>query len=320
MIKRISMSAAWIALGLCLALPVGAAAQEMGQGEAHVTARSDVRMEIQSGPATTSGKLGQIGGLLGPVLSRVRDCYRDVLQERPTIQGQLKLRITMTGEARAEVETTLDEVEDETLVECVVEASADGGYEGIDPPGSAIITLHFTNTAAEGVEQMRSAQAAHRHEVTTNADGKPEASFTAPGGEVSYTVVGAGSTSADVVSSAAHDLRTHLAQMLDCRRRATRSHSDPNGELRYHLWIPARGRARTRQTRNTVEHAVGGRCMNTALTRAAWTPGSAGHVIVTIRFIDPPQPPAAEDEAPTEAETPTEAAPQQARAPEPAQE
>ncbi len=310
MSNRFSWSFPLIALSFVLGgLPAISAAQEMGQGEAHVTARSNVRMEIQSGAATSATKLGEMAQRLGPVLGRVRECYRSVLLERPTIEGLLKLRITMTGAARADVEVTRDEVTDVPLVECVTAASADGGWDGISPPGSAVIALHFTNSAAAGVTQIRGHQAEHHHEVTTNADGKPEARFTSEGGELSYTVVGAGNTSAEVVSSAAHDIRTHLAQMLDCRRRATRSHSNAEGELRYHLWIPARGRARTRQTRNTVEHAVGGRCMNTALTRAAWSRASAGHVVVTVRFMDPPQPPS---DAPAPEQTPApepEAAP-----------
>ena len=76
--KRITERAVRM-LAVALALAAGpAAAQEMGQGEANITAQADVRLSMESGPGTNADKLALIGGVVGSKLGAVRNCYREV--------------------------------------------------------------------------------------------------------------------------------------------------------------------------------------------------------------------------------------------------
>ena len=76
---------------LVTSLVAVASAQEMGQGEANITAEAQVRMSLESGPATNSTKLAAIGGVVGDRLAAVRECYRERTAERPEVQGELRI-------------------------------------------------------------------------------------------------------------------------------------------------------------------------------------------------------------------------------------
>lgn len=268
--------------------PTGAQAQEMAQGEASITARNDVRLSIESGPGTSGGKLSQIGSAVGGALAAIRQCYRDVAQERPTVQGSLRLMVTIGGEG-AVVDVQNDTTNDEPLATCAVAAVEGASFTGIRPPGSAYIGLDFSNSAAAGVARTRARR--EREDavtVTANAEGRFEATGGTPGREIVFTVTGAEGVTGEAVASVQRLVRATIPSLLDCRRKAGRRGGDPAGVLTVDVRVNARGRGRVRVTRNTIQNRHGtrqaARCANRGLGGAAYTAAMSGRYTVSVQF------------------------------------
>ncbi|MEM6959306.1 MAG: AgmX/PglI C-terminal domain-containing protein, partial [Myxococcota bacterium] len=130
-----------------------AVAQELGQGQARISARSDVRVALQSGPATNSAKLSRIGEAITRQIGEIRTCYRDVVRQRPEVQGTMRLTISVDGGGSVEVRE--DTLNDAALSRCTLRALAAVDFEGIRPPGAAFAVLTYTNEAAAGVAETR---------------------------------------------------------------------------------------------------------------------------------------------------------------------
>lgn len=289
--RRVPSVEALVALLLVLAsagAPMSARAQEMGQGEASITARNDVRLSIESGPGTSGSKLTQIGSAVGGALGAIRECYRVVARQRPTVQGSLRLMVTIGGEG-ATVEVRNDTTDDESLSTCAVAAVQGASFVGIRPPGSAYIGLEFSNSAAAGVARTR----ARREDedavaVTANAEGRYEATGGTPGEEIVFTVTGAEGVSGESVASVQRLVRTTIPALLDCRRKAGRRGGDPAGVLTVDVRVNGRGRGRVRVTRNTIQNRYGTRqaatCANRGLGAAQYTAAMSGRYTVSVRF------------------------------------
>ena len=280
----------WLALaaGLTIAHPARpASAQDIDAHRTRITARSDVRMEIESGPGTGSQKLTEIGGAVGGQLGRIRACYAEVTEARPTVQGKIKLEVQIRPRGQARVEVTENTVDDRRVQRCTLAAIREARYAGIEPPGSAFVLLTFSNTAAEGVERMqaRSAEEAAAP-VRRDADGHPTAEGGPANGLVHYRVTGVPGTTEDTVAAAWRTLRSLIPHLLDARRKAGRRRTDPAGEVDLVVRVNPRGRAQVRVTRNTVEQDdLAQRFLLRAFRRhAQWSGDAPGRFKVTVRF------------------------------------
>ena len=258
-------------------------AQEMGQGEANITAQADVRLALESGPGTNGSKLQDIGGAVGSRLSAVRECYRDVVRERPTVQGTMRLLISVDD--GGQVELSRDEVGDETLARCVVRALRSDALGAIRPPGAAYATLTFSNSAAAGVEATQARRAVEDDvDVQRNGEGNLEARGGNATGEVSFRVEGIGRRqSEEQVAAMQRSLRAAIPILLDCRRKAARR-SSPAGDIELLAVVPRRGRARIQVRRSSVEDERGGRCLTRFLGRHSFEEAAAGRVKVHVTF------------------------------------
>ena len=268
------------ALVLCLAS--SGSAQEMDEGEARITATADVRMAIESGPGTNATKLSLIGGAVGGRIGDVRRCYRERTEQAPAVRGRLRLVVELeAGGGRVEVQR--DEVGDRALVQCVLRAFRAANLASVRPPGSAFVVLDFDNSAAEGVERTQELRAVEdTAEVTTNAEGRGEASGGTPDGLVRFRVVGEAAATAQI--QAVHRaVRAAIPQLLDCRRKAARRES-PAGEVTVDLRVAANGRGQAVSRRSTVADARGPRCVVQALGRARYQGEARGRVQVVVTF------------------------------------
>jgi len=276
--RRIQLAA--VALGLAITAPAGA--QEMGQGEANITAQADVRMSLESGPRTDSEKLAQIGGLVGSKMGAIRHCYHEVTEERPTVQGEMRLTVDLASGGSVEVRE--DGVEDRELRRCILRELRELDLGSLRPPGSAYVVLTFSNSAAEGVEATQSRRAVEDDvTVTRNEDGRFQAEGRSGDGNVAFTVVGGRRATAEQVAALQRSMRQSIPVLLDCRRKASRLES-PEGEILLRVQVSRRGRARVRVLRSTVPSARGGRCLTRFLPRRSFEAEAVGTHRVTIRF------------------------------------
>lgn len=270
------------AVTFTLAVAVPAGAQEMGQGEANITAQADVRMSLESGPRTNSDKLAQIGGLVGSKMGAIRNCYHDVTEERPTVQGEMRLTVDLADGGSVEVRE--DGVEDRELRRCILRKLRELDLGSLRPPGSAFVALTFSNSAAEGVEATQSRRADEDDvTVTRNDDGRFQAEGSSGNGHVRFTVVGGRRATAEQVAALQRSFRQAIPVLLDCRRKASRLES-PEGEVVLRVRVNRRGRAQVRVLRSTVPSARGGRCLTRFLPRRSFEAAAAGVHQVTVRF------------------------------------
>jgi len=274
---------------LCLlGITASASAQEMGQGEARITARSNVRLGIESGPGTSGRTLGEIGTAAGAALGAIRSCYGEIAEQDPTIRGEMRVQLSI-GSGRHPVTTEIGQGApvSRELTRCVVRAVESADYSSIRSGATAFLVLTFTNTAAEGVERTRARRVTEDAvEVTRDADGHRSASGGPPDGLIRFTVIAQGDESEAAVSAAQRALRATIPTFLDCRRKAGRRDGSPEGELSADLRVSNRGRAQARVRSNTVQNRYGtaqaATCFAGGLNHASFTADSAGHYRVVL--------------------------------------
>jgi len=271
---------ALVAFGLALAAPAGA--QEMGQGEANITASADVRMSLESGPRTDSEKLAQIGGLVGTKMGAIRNCYHEVTEERPTVQGEIRLTVDLASGGSVTVRE--DGVEDRGLQRCILRELRRLDLGALRPPGSAFVVLSFSNTAAEGVAATEERRAGEDDvTVTRDENGRFQAEGHSGNGHVKFTITGSRRSTAEQVAALQRSMRQAIPVLLDCRRKASRLES-PEGEITMRVTVNRQGRARIRVLRSTVPSDRGSRCLTRFLPRRPFEAAAVGTHQVVIAF------------------------------------
>lgn len=279
----------------------GVASSGMGQGEARITSRSDVRLSMESMPGTGGAAVTALGQRVGARMAQIRRCYEQRVEEDPTIVGTLRLRFLLEGRGRARVEVDRDGVSDATLVRCITRELERLDVAQLTRPTRAVVALQLANTAARGAEASAArAQEAQQVTLTTDADGNPVSNGGTPDGRVRFTVTGRGRNGAPAVAAAHRALLTALPGLMDCRRRSGRRGRAPGGELTATMQIRA-GRAPTsRVTRSTVRderrRGFTQQCVGRALGAIEQRPTEGnGRVDVLIHFEPADEVEAAQD-------------------------
>lgn len=259
-------------MALVLALAAPAAAQQMGQGHAHITTRSDVRMSLDSVPGTSATRLQMLGRAVGAGMGAIRECYGTVVEQRPAVTGTLRMRVEVGARGAPTVEVVEDGPADRELVQCVSRVITRQPMTDVSRPSAAIVVLLFENTAAAGaVETARRVEEASDVSVA-RTDGRPSASGEAPG--VRFVVRGAADTQDEHVAEAFRVVRSQIAGMLDCRRRASRRGMDPTGQIDLRMSM-RQGRAPEMTVgRTTVRDERAPICLERALERPQRRPTS----------------------------------------------
>lgn len=257
--------------------------EPLGQGEARITARAEVTFAMESGPGTGREKLAAMGSALGSRIGGVRACYRQVTEQRPEVQGELRLTATLEA-AGGSIEVRRDEVGDAQLLACVLASLEAADLSELRPPGVAYLRLSFQNSAAAGVAGVREAREAGVP-ITTNEDGRLESADRTEDGAVAFRVVGTARATEEQILAVHRGLMGGIPMLLDCRRKASRRQS-PNGELHVRLQVDRRGRGRGRVRRSTVADDRGRRCVERGLRRLRMNEAARGPVDLVITFGD----------------------------------
>lgn len=271
-----------ISLALLL-LAAPAAAQEMGQGHAHITTRSDVRMSLESVPGTSATRLQLLGRAVGAGMTAIRECYGSVIEQRPAVTGTLRMRVALGERGAPEVAVVEDGPSDRELVQCVSRVISRQPMADVSRPAAAIVVLLFENTAAAGAaETARRVEEASDVEVSREG-GRPHVTGQASG--VDFVVRGAADADDEHVAEAFRVLRSQIAGMLDCRRRASRRGMDPTGQIDLRMAM-RQGRApEMTVVRSTVRDERAPICLERALERPQRRPTSGpAQLDVEIRF------------------------------------
>lgn len=266
--------------------PGGVANSGMGQGEARISARSDIRLSMESLPGTNGAQVSALGGRVGARMSALRTCYTDILAQNPTVTGTLRMRVLLDAGTRPpRVEVDRDGTGHAPLVRCVSRTLAGLDATGLTRPTHAIVQLEMQNTAAAGVEaSAERAQQAAAVPIEIDGDGNATSSGGTPDGHVRFRVVGRGREAAGAVTAGHRAIFSALPGLLDCRRRAGRRGGSSEGETRIAMTVRD-GRAPTsRVTSNTLPGTTTARCLTRTLGAIAPTEGGSGSVTVIVTY------------------------------------
>lgn len=285
-----------LALGLLGAALLGAAPVEaqgeggiagsgMSDGHAHITTRADVAISLESAPGTGSARVQAWGRAMSATMTAIRRCYDTVVGERPTVQGSMRILMQLPERGGITLEVSEDTTGDAPLLRCVRRAIGDTALDELHRPSGVYAVLTFSNTAAASAEAGAAAAAEADVIAVTREGGIPSASGEAREGLLRWVVRGDAETSDALVADGFRVLRSQIAGLLDCRRRAGRRGRDPSGALVVSLRLRA-GRAADSTVRSsTVADATAGRCVTQRLDRAPHRPGEAGTVEAEITFL-----------------------------------
>jgi hypothetical protein len=261
-----------------------ALAQEMGQGEARITTRSDVRMSLESVAGTSATRLQLLGRAVGAGMTAIRTCYGEAVAERPTVQGTMRLRVALGESGPPNVSVTEDGPQDRQLLACVRGVISRQPMGDASRPASAIVVLVFQNSAAAGAAET--ARRADEADAVTLAHdgGRASASGEAPG--VRFVVRGAAGTSDEHVAEAFRVVRSQIAGMLDCRRRASRREMSPEGQIDLQMSMRQGRNPEMTVSESTVEDERAPICLERALERPHRRPESGPATVdVEVRFL-----------------------------------
>jgi hypothetical protein len=223
------MLGALVVLSLLMIAPA-ASAQRMDQGEARITTETGISLALDSVPGTSAARVQAMGRAVQTRMVALRTCYHNVVAVRPTVTGVIRMQITVPeGRGAATVTVTEDGVHDEELLTCSRTALLAMPTTGLERPSSVIAVLTVANSAAEGSAiAARHADEGDAVTVTQEA-GRPTASMEMS--DVRFVIRGAAGSADAMVAEGYRVVRSQIAGLLDCRRRASRRRRSPAGTV-----------------------------------------------------------------------------------------
>jgi len=264
-----------LALALALAMSrVRAAAQsgDMGQGEASIAVRSDVKLSVKGTGGTPSERLAKLGQAVSDQMGDIRGCYRKQVASSPEVMGTLRLRLGLEQDKKPAVVEVLDRSgASETLLACVEQILTRAKYADVGRPAAAFLSLAFENSRARGQAQMEQGAAALAHaDVQTTADGAREAQWSTDGAEVRFTVRAEPDAPAGTVQTLMQGFKRGYAGFLDCRRKCEQGGVSPEGHIAADLTLDTKGKLAIKLGTITVKHQRAPGCSERAFKRVTF--------------------------------------------------
>lgn len=244
-------------------LPSRATAQadSMGQGEAAINVRSDVKLGVKGTGGTPSERLAKLGQAVADQMGEIRACYRKLTATAPELAGALQLKMTLGEAKKPAIEVMNSEGGADELSKCVTRVLRDAPYKEVGRPAAATISLEFDNSRARGQAAMNAKQAEiGRVAVQDSGDGGKQATWSTEGGEVRFTVQTEPGARPDAVQSIMRGFHEGYAAFLDCRRKCEKGGTSPEGDIHAALQIDRGGKAKVKLGEISVAHERAPKC------------------------------------------------------------
>lgn len=262
------------------------AGSPMGQGEANINVRADIKLSIQGTRATPAERVQQLTDAVSEQLAPMRTCYYDLVAKRPTSVGALAIRITLDpGGGPPDLELKELGGTEPALTKCVRKALEKAPLRKVPRPAAAIVTLTFDNTRARGQQAMEQRAAVADKVAVQERDGGYEADWQSGDGKVAFNV--RSPKSSDAVEAVLRTLRDSYAGFADCRRRSQKDGKSPKGELAVSLQLQRGGKAAGKVESSTVAHERAVPCVERVLKRLKFDGAPAAQrVDVKVAFSE----------------------------------
>lgn len=275
------MKRAWLSIFMAGAVGGSALAQVGEHGR--ISTRSDVKMSVEGSPGTAGAKLDALAKTLGKPLGDVKQCYGELVKERPEVVGTLVVELDVPDKGAPKVRTPNATKELRQMNKCLDRAFGKLDVSEVPRPAGARITLELTNSAAASVGEVKDREeAASKVDVRQTPDGAFESSGKSLSGEVSYSVRAKGADGSALVERVHQGVRDALPSLFDCRRKASKNAS-PAGELVLAVNLKGKQKPDIEVSSCTVPAERAPFCVDSALTeflpRSGW-----GRAQVKIQF------------------------------------
>lgn len=272
---------------MCSASYAAAQSGNMGQGEASIAVRSDVKLSVKGTGGTTSERLAKLGQAVSDQMGDIRGCYRKQVSSAPEVIGKLRLKVALEKDKKAAAVELLDQADGKgPLVSCVVQVLTKAKYADVGRPAAALVSLEFDNSRARGQAEMeKGAATLAKADVQTNASGDRTASWSTDGNEVRFTVDVGASAPPQAVELVLQGFKRGYAGFLDCRRKCEQGGASPAGDIAADLDIDAKGRMKVKLGAITVAHKRAPGCSDKAFKRIPLdAPASPFTAHVSVHF------------------------------------
>jgi hypothetical protein len=243
-------------------------ADPMGQGQAAINVRSDVKLGIKGTGGTPGERLVKLGQAVGDQMPEIRTCYRKLTANAPEIAGGLQLKLTLEEKGKPKVEVTNTEVGANELVKCVSKVLTNAPYTDVGRPAAAMLKLEFDNSRAKGQLEMN-AKSAEKAQVAVSdrGDGAKQASWSTEGAEVRFTVTAEPGAPPGTVELIMRGFHSGYAGFLDCRRKCEKGGVSPEGDIEAQLSLDRNGKPKVTLGNISVTHERAPVCSAKAFSR-----------------------------------------------------
>lgn len=281
-----SLFTALVAISFATAPAAAQSGDNMGQGEAAISVRSDVTLSVKGTGGTSSERLAKLGQAVSDEMGEIRSCYRKLVSTAPEVMGKLRIKLRIEDAKKPEIEVLDQTAGSQPLLTCVTQVLSRAKYADVGRPAAAFLAMTFDNSRARGqAEMIQEAAKLARVDVRDTLSGQREARWSTDGDEVSFRVRADPSEPEDAVGVVMNWVRRHYASFLDCRRRCEQGGASPEGDIEIHLSIDARGRAKPSYGEVSVAHSRARSCTERLLKRNRFDrPSAPLHARLDVHF------------------------------------
>lgn len=258
----------------------------MGQGEAVISVRSDVRLSILGTKGTKRENVDALANVVRKKIPAIRACYVKVVSTTPNITGELHLTMEFNKKPKRPRLTIPDQTDALVpLVPCVKKALIKTSLSNGFRPAAAVLTLTFNNTRARGQNLLQKSREANDKFPITTQNGLHAIRWTTDDGKLSFLVTAAETTSKAAVASVQRVLRDRFGVFLDCRRRASKRGMSPAGETEVDVVVKRKGKIVPNVRSTSVSHKRAPICIEKAFNKLIFDAvPSKTQLTVKIRF------------------------------------
>jgi hypothetical protein len=280
------LQALWLTIGALSFVATAHAQEPMGQGEAMINVRSDVKMGIKGTRGTSNANLQELTDVVAGKMPDFRRCYAELVAKRPSTVGALAIRITLDPGAKPKLELKEQGGEAPELTKCVEKVLQKAPLAKVARPAAAIVTLDFQNTRAEGQREMQAAQSQAEAVAVREEGDQLVGTFRSLDGKVTLEVRGKvsdrGRTAVEAVTAG---LRDRYPLFADCRRRAEKGGLSPAGVVAVEVRVQGGGKNSSKVRSSTVAHERAVPCVERAMRKIKFDGAPPGQKLdLTITF------------------------------------
>jgi hypothetical protein len=259
----------------------------MDQGQAKIAVQSNLRISIKGERATSAERVDAVGKAVQAKTAQLKACYESQFKSDPTAVGAVEVLLSFTEtSSRPELDIRPNAGFTKDMLSCLRRLLASATLPQNERPASALATLAFSNSRAQGEQAMqdRKSQSADTEPVAVNAAGKLEGVWSSPDHKITFTTNADKAEPKQSVAAAQQALRKSLGAFLDCRRKAAKGGADPSAQTAVAVsWYGSRTEAAIESTTLTKDQAV--TCMKKIFKRLKIENGpEQGRLSVTVSF------------------------------------